>query len=242
MRRKQNWMTGARLSIVRGMRERQDRAGREALKSRRRVTSAGKLGKMFSGQQKKSGGMSAVASDVVLALKEQGYSNADAKRMVRSASGSDFASFFRDAIKRNPRMIPAVTDVQLQALRKLVRLKTMATKKRRSKKKNSRKGKMPAGLKAYWAKKRRAKAKRRNPGKKRKPAPRRRRKLSLRVRTFRKPARRRTSKPRRRVRKSNPRRGTVRIKAPYGLGPKGLAAFRRLASKAYGVPARIVKP
>ena len=104
---------------------------------------------------------SALRDEVAEALVGQGYKKTDAKKAVQRASGGDFNSLFRSAIgglKKNPRGT------------------TMATKKRRAKKRkrNSRKGKMPAGLKAYWAKKRakknpkrRTKAKRRNPRKKR---------------------------------------------------------------------------
>lgn len=142
----------------------------------------------------------------------------------------------------NPRTLPEVTDAQLAAFEKLITgsTSTMAQKKRKSKKKkNSRKGKMPAGLKAYWAKKRRAKNSRRRTRKKaRNPRRRTRTRTIIRYRT-------RIVKVRakRRRRKSNPRRKaqTLRIKAPAGLGPKGLRKFRALAAKAYGVPARIVK-
>ncbi len=67
--------------------------------------------------------------------------------------------------EQNPRILPEMTDEQLAAIEKLIKGKTMAQKKRESKKKKS--GKMPAGLAAYWARKRRAKAKRRNPKRRR---------------------------------------------------------------------------
>lgn len=150
-------------------------------------------------------------------------------------------SLFHEVYGQNPRTLPAVTDEQLAAFENLIKGKSMP-KKRKSKKKNSRKGKMPAGLKAYWARKRAAKAKRRNPRKKRATRTRR---AKTRTRTIIK-YRTRTVKvyPKRRRRKSNPRRKlrtTIRIKAPAGLGPKGLRQFRAMAAKAYGVPARIVK-
>jgi hypothetical protein len=128
-----------------------------------------------------------------------------------------------------------LTDRARARLRKLVRQNTMA--KKRKKKKNSRKGKMPAALKAYWAAKRRAKnarkAKRR---KKANPKPRRRRRKAVarrprrRVRNYRKPAtrrRRRTSNPRRKrpvkIIKTNLRKGTKafkqfvsQVRAQYG--------------------------
>lgn len=222
-------MTGARLGIESEQRERQRKATEEHLRMRKRVSSAGKLGKMFAAKKphSKPGGLTAVQSDVVLALRSEGYSSAEAKKRVQSASGSDFDSLFRDAIRRNPRQ----------------GVKSMATKKR--KKKSSRKSKMPAGLKAYWAKKRRAKtkrrpAKRRNPRKKRARA-----KVRTRTRTIIKYRTRtvRVKAKRRRPRKSNPRRKArrqIRIKAPAGLGPKGLRQFRAMAARAYGMPARIV--
>ena len=174
---------------------------------------------------------------------------------------------FHEVYARNPRALPEMTTEQLAAIEKLIRGKSMASKKRKSKKKkNSRKGKMPAGLKAYWAKKRRAKANRRNPRQRR---TRTRRKKNV-PKQLRKSIRKRAiagtlygrsrwstaarkaflagkmaerRQKRRTRRKSNPRRGktTLRIKAPAGLGPKGLRKFRALAAKAYGVPARIVK-
>ncbi len=99
-----------------------------------------------------------VRGEVVDALVGQGYKRPVARKMAARASGEDFATLFRDAIRKNPHG------------------GMMAQKKRRSKKKkNGRKGKMPAGLKAYWAKKRRAKAKRRNPTKRKRTRSRRRR-------------------------------------------------------------------
>lgn len=105
-----------------------------------------------------------------------------------------------------------------QKARELVRQATMAKKKRSKKRKrNSRKGVMPAGLKAYWAKKRRAKAKRKNPKKRRtrkvkRTRVRRRKPVSMRVRNYRRPRRRRKANPRRKrsvkIIKTNLRKGT----------------------------------
>lgn len=105
-------------------------------------------------------------ADLISALVNLGYDRSKARSMAVAAQGSDFDSQLRDALKRNPRILPEMTDAQITAIRKLIRGKSMAQRKRRTKKKNSRKGKMPAGLKAYWAKKRAAKAKR-NPRKRR---------------------------------------------------------------------------
>jgi hypothetical protein len=118
----------------------------------------------------------------------------------------------------------------------------MKKKKSKKRKRNSHKGKMPAGLKAYWAKKRRAKNKRKNP-KRRKRATRprvrrRRRAASLRVKNY-----RRTRKPnsRRRRRNAAPRRAGVKvIKAPRGMTGKALRAFARMQGAKYGAPARII--
>jgi hypothetical protein len=151
--------------------------------------------------------------------------------------------------QENPRILPMMSESELAAIEKLIRGKAMAQKKK-SKKKRTRKGKMPAGLKAYWAKKRRAKNSRSKPAKKYRRRKKRnpRRRTRVRVRTVVKykyrtrkvkvyPKRRK-----RRARRANPRRKSVlRIKAPAGLGPKGLRKFRAMAAKAYGVPARIVK-
>ena len=94
---------------------------------------------------------SALGSDVVLALKGQGYRSADAKRAVSRASGSDFESLFRSAMGK-------------------IRGNPMSKKKKSKKKRNRRprKGVMPPALRRYWAKKRAAKQnrrrKRKNPG------------------------------------------------------------------------------
>lgn len=105
---------------------------------------------------KSSGG--GMRADVISALRNLGYSGKEATARAKVARGSDFDSVLKSALqvgRKNP----------------------MATKKR--KKKKSRKGKMPAGLRKYWAQKRAKKAKRR---KKANPRPRRRRKNSARSR------------------------------------------------------------
>jgi hypothetical protein len=121
----------------------------------------------------------------------------------------------------------------------------MATKKRRKRKKN-RKSKMPAGLAAYWRKKRAKKnpvKRRRKRARRRKlnPKPRRRirrRRVVKRVRA----RNRRPRKIRRRRVKRNPRRGTVKLTPPVGLGPKGLRQYTAMVRKAYpGAKVRVVK-
>lgn len=169
-------------------------------------------------------------------------------RSGRTGSTRKLEALFHDVygpggMVENPRDLPGMTAGQIAAIEKLIRGNQMAQKKRRSKKKrNGRKGTMPAGLKAYWAKKRRGKAKRQNPRRHTK-----RRKPRVRVRT-RTVIKYRTRKvkvyPKRRRRRANPRRSkarTIRIQAPSGLGPKGLRKFRALAAKAYGMRARIVR-
>lgn len=181
---------------------------------------------------------SSLRSEVAEALVGQGYKRADARKMVARASGSDFNSLFRSAMQKNPRVLPEMNDEQLAAIRKLIRGKTIMAKKRKSKKKRN--GKMPAGLKAYWAKKRRAKNSRSKPRKKN-----RRRRTNPRVRVRTRTVikyRYRTRKVKRaRRRRSNPRRHSVRrIIAPKGLSPKGLQQFRRTVAKLTGKRTRIV--
>ncbi len=160
-------------------------------------------------EESKGKGMSAVRSDVVLALKNQGYTSADAKRLARSASGSDFDSLFRSALskaKRNP--MP---------------------------KKKSKKGKMPAGLKAYWAKKRGAKSKARNSRRRRK-NPRVKTRTVVRTRTIRKFVYRNPPKRRRRrIAKRQPRRAPLRsVKIPGFLSPKQKKVVQRTIARATG--------
>jgi len=196
------------------------------------------------GPQRRETGAS---GDLVSALVNLGYDKAKARSMAASAQGSDFDAQLRDALRRNPRILPEMTLSQIAAIRKLIRGTRMSQKKRRSKKKrNPRKGKMPAGLRRYWAKKRAAKAKR-NPRKRRsalyrklfgiKQNP----KVKVRTRTV---IRYRTRKvkvyPKRR-RKSNPLRKARRITL------KGFTAsqIRKVASvvrRATGKRVRVVRP
>lgn len=165
---------------------------------------------------------SALRNEVAEALVGQGYKKTDAKKAVQRASGGDFNSLFRSAIgglKKNPRGI------------------TMATKKRK-RKKNSRKGKMPAGLKAYWAKKRAKKngAKKRRRTRKLNPRKRARRRkpVSLRVKNFRHAKRRPTVKQRRTRMRSNPRRAVKIIKTNLHKGTKAFEQFVREQRAKYG--------
>ena len=140
---------------------------------------------------------------------------------------------------QNPRELPGLKPAQLAAIENLIKGNaTMAKKQKSKKKRNSRKGKMPAGLKAYWDRKRAAKAKRKNPRRRRRTNP----KVRVRTRTIIK-YRTRTVKVKVRPlrRKINPRRATVRrIVAPSGLSPKGLQQFRRTVAKLTGKRTRIV--
>ena len=147
--------------------------------------------------------------------------------------------------KQNPaREFPgSLTDAERLALRKLIKRSAMATKKRRRKKNKSRKGKMPAGLAAYWRKKRAKKAKRKNP-KKRPRAKvrrlRRRKTVRRRARNYRRPARKVRRRRVRRAKRNPVRRRTRIIKAPYGLSGKGLRTWARAKGRELGVPARIL--
>jgi hypothetical protein len=156
-------------------------------------------------------GVSSVVHDVALALKGQGYSAQAAKKAAQSASGSDFESLFRSALSRARGQNP------------------MAKKK---KKKKSRKGKMPAGLRRYWANKRKKKAKaKRNPGRRRSaPRP----KVIVRTRT-------RTKTVIRYRAAKNPRRKSKTIRAPFPMTPGQLKKFQRVASRLSGMRTRIVR-
>ena len=163
------------------------------------------------------------------------------RKSARSGRTNDtrkLEKLFHEVYARNPRVLPEMTTEQLAAIEKLIRGKSMASKKRKSKKKN---GKMPAGLKAYWAKKRRAKNSRSKPRKKarrRKTNP----KVRYRTRTVTK-WRTRTVKVRakRRRRKSNPRRTAKRIHLK-GFTPGQLKRVASAIRRATGKRVRIVKP
>lgn len=139
--------------------------------------------------------------------------------------------------RSNPaRVFPgSLTDSERAALRKLVRRTTMSKKKKSRKRKN---GKMPAGLAAYWRKKRAKKAKRKNPKKRPRAKvrrPRRRKTVRRRI------ARRAPPKMRRRARrKPNARRRVKIVKAPRGMTGKRLRAFAREMGAKYGAPARVI--
>lgn len=150
----------------------------------------------------------------------------------------------REAFYQMLRENPHLTADEIRKLRQ-----TLMAKKRKKRKKNSRKGKMPAGLRKYWA----AKRAKKNPAKKKRkrarrrklnPKPRRRIRRRrtvkrVRVRNRRRPARK---VRKRRVRRSNPRKGVARIKAPAGLGPKGLRQYAAMVRKAYPhATVRVVK-
>jgi hypothetical protein len=186
----------------------------------------------------RASGDSSLRSEVAEALVGQGYKRADARKMVGRAAGSDFGSLFRDSIKKNPRVLPEMNDEQLAAIRKLLRGKSIMAKKQKSKKKKSgRKGKMPAGLKAYWAKKRAAKAKR-NPRRRRRTNPR------ARVRTRTVVKYRYRTRPRRKVarrRKSNPLRKAKRITLK-GFTASQIRTVASVVRRATGKRVRVVKP
>lgn len=148
-------------------------------------------------------------------------------------------SLWRELLRENPmREFPGnLTKTEKAALRKLARLRTMATKKRKRRKKKN--GKMPAGLAAYWRKKRAKK----NPKKKRarrrmKKNSRPRKRATPKIRRYR---RKRAAPKRRRTRRANPVRKRVKvIKAPRGMSGKALRAFARAKAAEYGAPSRII--
>lgn len=163
---------------------------------------------------------------------------AERKRQRKSARAAfpgkkKLESLFHEVYGRNPAEQSAAID-------RCVRGGDMANRKRRSKKKkrNPRKGVMPAGLKAYWARKRRGKAKRKNPRRRRRSNP----KVRIRTRTVVKYRyRARPKRKANRRRKSNPRRTAKRINL------KGFTSgqIQRVASairRATGKRVRIVRP
>lgn len=133
----------------------------------------------------------------------------------------------------NPRELPETTRERAALYQKLIGGKAMATKKRNSKKKNSRKGKMPAGLKAYWAKKRaksnpRKRKARKNP----KARVKTRTVIKYRTRTIVKRARRRNP----------PKPKTIKVRAPFPMTASQLKKYARAVGRAMGRRARVVKP
>ncbi len=167
-------------------------------------------------------------ADLVSALVNLGYTQAAAHKAAAAAKGSDFDSLFRDALKRvNPmqRTFPAVSPAAERALRKLARSRMP---KKSKKKKRSRKGKMPAGLRKYWARKRAAKARRK---KKNSSRPRRRRRA---VKPF-TPRRRKATAKRntRRRRARKPARRRV-VRPPFKMTPKQLQKYKRALARATG--------
>lgn len=169
----------------------------------------------FGNSVRSGKGMAAVRSDVAQALKGQGFPSGRAKKLARSASGSDFDSIFRSALtkaKENP----------------------VAKKRKSKKRKNSRKGKMPAGLKAYWAKKRGKKNSRR-----RKKKNSRRRNRRPRVRTIVKTKivyrNKRRKKVARRRKRANPRPKMRSVRIPGTVTPRQRKAIGRFLARATGM-------
>lgn len=148
-------------------------------------------------------------------------------------------ALFHEVYGKNPRELPAMTAQQMAAIDKYLRGQEMAAKKRTKKKKKNGKGRMPAGLKAYWAKKRGKKAKRNPRRKKRNP------RAKVRTRTIVKiKYRTRTVKVRaKRRRKPNPRKpAMVRVNLGSGFTPKQIKKVGRLVARAMGKRAKFAKP
>jgi hypothetical protein len=108
------------------------------ISSKRQKRVASMIRKRRGGRSESAGGF---LGDVVAALRDQGYSAAEARSMAKRAKGNDFDSRFRDALRRNP----------------------LAKKKRKT-----RKRRQPAALARYWKRMRAKKTKRRAAPKKRK--------------------------------------------------------------------------
>jgi hypothetical protein len=154
-------------------------------------------------------------------------------RSGRTQSTRKLEQLFHEVYGReeNPRILPEMTGEQLAAIERLIEGKAMAQKKKRKKK-------MPAGLKAYWAKKRAQKAKRKNP-RRRKSNP----KVRIRTRTVIK-YRYRTRKPKA---KRAPRHRSNPVRRAKRINLKGFTAaqIKRVASairRATGKRVRVVKP
>lgn len=197
---------------------------RERAKSRREFQSGveRKRRKMRSAKDKEQGGLFRQLQRDVKPQRAKRYKMSEADKEA-----------FAQMLRENPHLTAA-------EIGKLVRQKTMA-KKRKRKKNRSRKGKMPAGLRKYWAKKRAAKnPKRRKRARRRKLNPKRRRRVvrrrrvSMRVRNYR---RRPRKIRRRRVRRSNLRKPVI-IKTPPGVSAKVFASAIRRAT---GKRVRIIK-
>jgi hypothetical protein len=257
------------------IRRRDDARFREQQQSRKRVTGASKVRAFLDRQESKAGkprqrGLSAERHDVMLALRDQGYSKSEARKKALSASGSGFEQLFRSAMSKgnpmatswtsrrrelpppdrgtfvwdiiSPRGIPEFSvrskqqadDIlkDYRARDKRLRTKgnpTMATRKRKKKKRN---GVMPPALKKYWAKLRGKKNSRPKRRRKKQNARRATVKNARRVRTFR-------SKPKthkRRTRRTrNPMARVRQVTLPRGLTPtqtrKVVSLIRRVSKR-----------
>lgn len=142
--------------------------------------------------------------------------------------------------EQNPRILPEMNDKQLAAIERLIKGKDDMAQKKKRKKRNGRKGTMPAGLKAYWAKKRRSKkSKRRNPSKRRRTNPRR---VKVRTRTIVKYRyRSRPKRKRARRRQSNPLRTAKRITLK-GFTARQIKTVASIVRRVSGKRVRVAKP
>lgn len=148
-------------------------------------------------------------SDLVSALVNLGYKRPAATKAARDARGSDFDSMLRDSLKalKNPRS----------------RAATMQKKRNKKKKRNGRKGKMPSGLRKYWAQQRAKKNRRRKT----------RRVANPKVRRFR-PRVRRKAKALRRRRRNPVRRAPRMVKLPFAMNAGQVKKYARALSRATG--------
>lgn len=152
----------------------------------------------------------------------------------RPGKASTWSVMYHDPARwgKNPRKIPAVTPEAEKLFRKLARLNTMQKKKRRKaktgKRRRSRKGKLPAGLRRYMAAKRRAKQNRR-----------RRRTVNPKVKAFRK--RRKAASSRRRRRAAVKRSPRV-IRPPFSMTAVQLKKYARKIARLTGKRVVIKRP
>jgi hypothetical protein len=153
-------------------------------------------------------------ADLVSALVNLGYDKSVAKRAAAAASGSDFDSQLRDALKRLGKKNP--------------RVRAKAMQKKRKKKRN----KMPAGLRKYWNKIRRKKnsRKRKNAHRPRARKVKRTKRRAVNPRPRRK---RVTSRPRRRNRR-NPPRAPRMVRPPFAMTSTQLKKYARALARVTG--------
>jgi len=162
----------------------------------------------------RSRGMSAVRSDVTLALRGQGFPRGHAKKLAQAASGSDFDSIFRSALSKAKGRNPM-------------------SKKKKARKKKKRNGIMPPALAKYWAKLRGKKARKKKNRRKKKNPRRVKTKIRTVVRTKTVYRNRRPRKKKRNRRRSKPRPQLRQINIPGRITPRQAKAIMRAVRRAH---------